>query len=152
MSWGCHADLRYIVTELVTNMRPAHNTIVKTEWNNFRLIHFIVWVLINMFVVCCHQVIQASYQVPLSRVKIFFIFPTRTPYIWQLLGSYPSMIMGIRGADTIFHADLSEVKQFRQTPTPGWPGLLVSAGQWRNETAPRNETSLKYNPNLFSLH
>ena len=54
---------------------PAHNTIVKTEWNNFRLIHFIVWVLINMFVVCCHQAIQASYQVPLSRVKNIFYFP-----------------------------------------------------------------------------
>ena len=75
MSRGCHAGLRYIVTELVTNMRPAHNTIEMTEWNNFRLIHFIVWALINMFVVTKLQWSKLPIKSHFQRVKNIFYFP-----------------------------------------------------------------------------
>ena len=68
MSRGCHADLRYIVT----NMSPAHNTIEMRESNNSRLIHFIVWVLINMFVVTKCRWSKLPIKFSFQWVKIFF--------------------------------------------------------------------------------
>ena len=143
MSWGCHADLRYIVTELVTNMRPAHNTIVKTEWNNFRLIHFIVWVLINMFVVSCHQVIQASYQVPLSRVKNIFYFPNTNSVHLAAIRIPAQHDNGSTGSGYNFSCRSRRSQaadRLQPLQCPGLPVVLASAAQWSNES---NEDKFK---------
>ena len=144
----CHEGVTQTrVTELVTNMRPAHNTIVKTEWNNFRLNHFIVWVLINMFVI--HVVIKCQWsKLPIKshfqREKNIFYFPNTNSVHLAAIRILPQHDNGSTGSGYNFSCRSRRSQAVRETPTPAWHGL--PGVSWLVET------SLKYNPNLFSLH
>ena len=74
--------------------------------------------------------------------KKYFYFPNTTPHTWQLIGARRSRIMGVRRADTIFHADLGRVKQ----PLPSLAWCQLAYGETRLSSSMK--TSLKYNPIL----
>ena len=143
MSWGCHADLRYIVTELVTNMRPAHNTIVKTEWNNFRLIHFIVWALINMFVVTKLQWSKLPIKSHFQRVKNIFYFPNTNSVHLAAIRIPAQHDNGSTGSGYNFSCRSRRSQaadRLHTVHSPGLPVVLASAAQWSNES---NEDKFK---------